>query len=128
QTCVRGRCVDVPPTCNGATDESCLLAPGLLALTISAGTLNPIFAETTKSYAVLPSITSLGAPFTVTATFSSGYTAAVAGSPVASGVPSAAIGLNLQIPTPIDVTVTPPTGPDVHYTIVVPPVEEAYAK
>ena len=101
---------------------------GLLALTVSAGTLSPAFSPATLSYGVVPSVVSLGVPFTVTPTYASDSSVTINGAAVASGTASPVIALDLMAPTPIDVTVTPATGAPTHYAIVVPPVQEAYVK
>jgi hypothetical protein len=102
--------------------------PVLLALTTSAGTLSPAFDPDTLSYAVVPSVVSLGVPFTLTPTYEDGLSVTINGAEVASGVASLVIVQNLMAPTPIDVTVTPAGGDPTHYAIVIPPVQEAYAK
>jgi len=101
---------------------------GLLQLAVSAGTLSPAFAPTTRSYGVASSVASLGLPFRVTPTYTSDATVTVNGAPVPSGTASQAIALNLQTPTPIDVTVTTGAAAPARYAIVVPPVQEAYVK
>ena len=148
QTCVKGACVDAQTTCGAACDESTLtpgadggapdgpapdgadasVTSGLQALTISAGALSPAFSQTTLSYGVVPSVVSLGVPFTVTPTYASDSSVTINGAAVASGAASPVIALNLMAPTPVDVTVTPTAGAPTHYAIVVPPVQEAYAK
>ena len=141
QTCVEGGCVDVV-TCgaacdNGPTQDGGPPPPppppppvdGLLGLTVSAGTLSPAFNQSALSYAVQASVTSLGMPFTVTPTYTTGYSVTINGSPVASGAASPVIALGLQAPTPVDVAVTSADGgAPAHYAVVVPPVQEAYAK
>ncbi len=113
----------------GATDDASLAAPdGLLALGVSAGTLSPAFDPATFSYANVPSVISLGAPFTVTAMLASGASATINGAAAGSGVPSTPIPLNLLTPTAIDITVTTRAGGQRHYAVAVPPVQETYLK
>ena len=111
-----------------AAPEGDASASGLQALTISAGALSPAFRAASLSYAVVPSVVSLGVPFTVTPTYASGASATVNGALVASGTASPVVALNLTTPTPVDVTVTSSAGAKVHYALVVPPVQEAYVK
>ena len=103
-------------------------ASGLQALAISAGALSPAFRAATLSYAVVPSVVTLGVPFTVTPTYASGASVSVNGAAVASGTASPVVALHLTTPTPVDVTVTSSAGAKVRYALVVPPVQEAYVK
>ena len=157
QTCVQGTCVEARTTCGASCDERTLSpgddggvpdasapdaslpdAPppdaaatartGLLGLTLSAGALSPAFDPATRSYAVVPSVVSLGVPFTVTPTYASDSSVTINGAAVPSGAPSPVLVQNLLSPTPIDVTVTSAVGAKVHYALVAPPVQEAYAK
>ena len=150
ETCVKGACVPATladsATCRGeGCGESALgdgglpagggdagtgdaAATGLLALTLSAGTLSPAFRQATLSYAVVPSVVSLGVPFTVTPTYGSGTSVTINGAAVASGAPSPPIALDLQAPTAVKVSVTSAAGAETHYAIVAPAVQEAYVK
>lgn len=102
-------------------------ASGLVGLKTSAGALSPAFDPAARAYALVPSVVSLGVPFTVTPTVAAGGTVKVNGAPVASGAPSAPIALNLLTPTVIDVEVAA-GGTVTHATITVPPEQEAYVK
>ena len=150
QTCVSGACVEARTICGASCGERALrpsddggapdgsddsapagvdaaATPGLLALAISAGSLGPAFRPDTLSYVVVPSVVSLGVPFTVTPTYARG-SVTINGAAVLSGVASPVVTLNLTAPTPIDVTVTSAAGGTTRYAIAVPPVQEAYVK
>lgn len=103
-------------------------APAMLSLSISAGSLVPAFDPAVTTYQVLPSVSSLGVPLTVTPTAPAGYTLKVDGAALASGTASAPISLALESPTVVDVTFAAPSSSPVHYVLTVPPQQEAYVK